>query len=382
MNTHQANRYTQFITPLGGIIALTCFFFPWLTMVTNFSNARSNFQLAQSGFQLFVLNPLGPHTVFSTAVFMASVVIVGVSLYMVIHRTPWKSSVPVLISSGIGLAILFAEQRKYTRISQYLEHSNYAIELGSWGTAAGLAIAAFGILLLRTEKEKAHSKDSVEVKRLWFIVHAGGIIALLGIFMPWELFSLTGPSSFSLMNPESFIRFVFIASVIVLLLRTKIGKAHSKDSVEVKRLWFIVHAGGIIALLGIFMPWDDLSSLTHYSGFSLMNRRPLIRFAFVASVIVLMGSFYMLASENLRRLRVVVLVSIGIGLGILLAYYVDFYVIEIHTQNILRKSDAEWPGRFMGFGFWGTILGYVIAAVGMLLISIKNKNEQVAVTAE
>ena len=375
MNAHQANRYTQFITPLGGIIALTCFFFPWLT--TNFSNAQSNFQLTQSGFQRFMLNPLGPHTVFSTAVFMASVVIVGVSFYMVIHRTPWKSSVPVLISSGIGLAILFAEQRKYTRISQYLEHSNYAIELGFWGTAAGLAIAAFGILLLRTEKEKARAKDSVEVKRLWFIVHAGGIIALLGVFMPWELFSLTGPSGFSLMNPESFIRFVFIASVIVLLLRTKIGKARAKDSVEVKRFWFIVHAGGIIALLGIFMPWDDLSSLTHYSGFSLMNRRPLIRFAFVASVIVLVGSFYMLASGNLRRLRVVVLVSIGIGLGILLAYYVDFY-----AQNILRKSDAERPGYFMGFGFCGTILGYVIAAVGMFLISIKNKNEQVAVTVE
>ena len=192
MNTHQANRYTQFITPLGGIIALTCFFFPWKTMVTNFSNAQSNFQLTQSGFRLFLpVSDLIPiHATFIAVAFIASVVIVGVSLYMVIHRTPWKSSVPVLISSGIGLAVLFAEQRRYTRISQYLDHSTYAIELGFWGTAAGLAIAAFGILLLRTEKEKEHSQDSVEVKRLWFIVHAGGIIALLGIFMPWEFMLL------------------------------------------------------------------------------------------------------------------------------------------------------------------------------------------------
>ena len=30
MDTHRANRYTQFITPIGGIIALTCFFLPWV----------------------------------------------------------------------------------------------------------------------------------------------------------------------------------------------------------------------------------------------------------------------------------------------------------------------------------------------------------------
>ena len=77
-----------------------------------------------------------------------------------------------------------------------------------------------------------------------------------------------------------------------------------------------------------------------------------------------------------------VLVSIGIGLGILLAYYVDFYVEEIRSQNILRKSDAEWFGRSMGFGFWGTILGYVIAAVGMFLTRRKHRDTQVGIPAE
>ena len=301
MNTHQANRYTQFITPLGGIIAFSCFFLPWLT--------RFNFGSSQSGFQLFVPNLLRPYAVFNAAVFIASVVIVGVSLYMVIRRTAWKSSVPVLISSGTGLAILFAEQMRYTRMTQIFGHSNYTIELGFWGTAAGLVIAIIGILLVGAEKESGDSKGSIEEERRWFVVHAGGIIALFCFFMPWAGF------------------------------------------------------------------------LSGVPGFELMTGKPII-FAFIASVIILIGSFYTLASGDFRRLRVVVLVSIGIGLGILFAYYADFYVTEIRVQNILRKSAPERLRRSMNFGFWGTILGYIIAAVGMFLTRRKHRDSQVEIPAE
>ncbi|MDE0398060.1 MAG: hypothetical protein OXL96_09670 [Candidatus Poribacteria bacterium] len=41
MDTHQATRWTQFITPLGGIVALICFFFPWVTTVENFKSGLS-----------------------------------------------------------------------------------------------------------------------------------------------------------------------------------------------------------------------------------------------------------------------------------------------------------------------------------------------------
>ena len=311
MNTHQANRYTQFITPLGGIIALTCFFLPWVTTVNNFGD-RSGSQFTSSGFGFFMFNP---------TVFIASVMIVGVGLYMVIRRTPWKSRVPVLMSSGIGLAILFAEQFDHTRMNRILDHRNSAIELGFWGTFAGLIIAALGTFLIRAEMEKACSKDSVEVKQLWFIIHAGGIIALFGIFMPWK--SLSSPG-------------------------------HN------------------------FME----------TGFSLMDRYPLIIFVFVASVIVLVGSFYTLVSGNLRRLRVVVLVSIGIGLGILFAYYWDFYALEIYRPKILGKppkSPNETFGRSISFGFYLTILGYVVSAFGMfcgadVLDEENNKDEQVEVS--
>lgn len=309
MNAHQANRYTQFITPLGGIIALTCFFFPWFTTTNNFRD-ESGFQFTQSGFAFSVFTP---------TVFIASVMIVGVGLYMVIRRTPWKSRVPVLISSGIGLAILFAEQLEHTRLNRIFDHRNSAIKLGFWGAFAGLIIAALGTFLIRAEMEKARSKDSVDVKQLWFIIHAGGIIALFGFFMPWvERSSIPGHS---------------------------------------------------------FME----------TGFSLMNWHSLIIFAFVATVIVLVGSFYTLVSGNLRRLRVVVLVSIGIGLWILFHYYWDFYALEIFSQKFRLRKPAF--GRSISFGFYLTILGYVVSAFGMfcgwdVLDQEKNKDEQVEVTVE
>lgn len=290
MDTHQATRWTQFITPLGGIVALICFFFPWVTTVENFKDG-SGFQFTQSGFEFSMLNPI---------VFIASVMIVGVGLYMVIRRTPWKSRVPVLMSSGIGLSILLAELLEHTRVNRIFDHTNYAIELGFWGTFAGIIIAALGTFLIRTEMKKARSKNSVEVKRLWFIVHAGGIIALFGMFMPWK---------------------------------------------------------GLISIPG--------HSFTK-TGFSLMNQDPLVIFVFVATVIVLVGSFYTLVSGNLRRLREVVLVSIGSGLGILFAYSWDISALEIYSQKILGKPFPETLRRSIHFGFYLTSLGYVISAFGML----------------
>ncbi len=308
MNTYQVNRYTQFITPLGGIIALTCFFLPWDTTVNNYRDG-SSFQFTQSGFEFSMFNP---------TVFIASVMIVGVGLYMVIRRTPWKSRIPVLMSSGIGFAILLAEQLEHTRMNRILDHTNSAFELGFWGTVAGLIIAALGTFLIRAEMEKARPKDSVEVKRLWFIVHAGGIIALFGMFMPWKgLSSIPGHS----------------------LMQT---------------------------------------------GFSLMNQDPLIIFVFVATLIVLVGSFYTWVSGNLRRLREVVLVSIGIGLGILFAYSWDISALEIYSPKILGKPFPETLKRSIHFGFYLTVLGYVIAAFGMLcswdvLDQEENKDERVEV---
>ena len=331
MDTHQATRWTQFITPLGGIIALIYFFRPWFTTVNNLRGG--SYRL--SGFEYCLFNP---------TVFIAIVMIVSVGLYMVIRRTPWKSRVPVLMSSGIGLAILLAEHLKRTRINRFFDDKTttelgetYTTELFFWGTVAGLIIAALGTFLIRTEMEKTRPKDSVNVKRLWLIVHAGGILALFGIiFMPWTRYKRGGHIGYNFME--------------------------------------------IDFLLGYnFMEID----------FFFMEQNPLIIFLFVATVMVLVGSFYTLVSGNLRRLRVAVLVSIGIGLGILFVYYWDFYAAPgIYIPKIrLRESASKMLGRSISFGFYLTILGYIVSAFGMLCSwdvfdQEENKDEQVEVPTE
>ena len=77
-----------------------------------------------------------------------------------------------------------------------------------------------------------------------------------------------------------------------------------------------------------------------------------------------------------------VLVSIGIGLGLLLIYCVDYYIQEMHFQNVLGGSRAEKYKRSIGFGFWGTILGFVVAAVGMFLSRRKHRDTQVEIPTE
>ena len=316
MNTHQANRYTQFITPLGGITALTCFFLPWIDRGAPFLptiDKDGRLTSSMSGVDFFLTKFFGRDAFLIAVVFIASVVIVGLSLYMIIRRTPWKSRVPILISGDIGLAILFAERLQYARMAQVIEYRNtYSIKLGFWGTAAGLAIAVIGILLIKAEE----------------------------------------------------------------------GKGHFKDSVKEKQHWFVVHAGGIIALFSFFMPWHGIGTLSGSPGFQLTRMEPVLIIAFIVSIIILVGSFYTLASGNLRRLREVVLVSIGIGLGLILIYCVSLYIQEINLQNLLGERDTGRPKRSVKFGLWGTILGFIVAAVGIFLTRRKNRDTQVEVPAE
>ena len=307
MSTHQANRYTQFITPLGGIIALTCFFLPWIDRGAPFLptiDKDGRLTSSISGVDFFLTQFLGQKAFFIAVAFIVSVVIVGLSLYMIIRRTPWKSRVPILISGDIGLAILFADRLHYARMMQIIEYSStYSIKLGFWGTAAGLAIAVIGILLIRAEE----------------------------------------------------------------------GKGHFKDSVEEKQCWFVVHAGGIIAFFCFLMHWDGIGTLRGSPGFQLTQTEPVLIIVFIVSIIILVGSFYTLASGNLRRLREMVLVSIGIGLGLILTYCVNFYIEEINLQNILGESGTGKYKPSVKFGLWGTILGFIVAAVGMFLTRRKKR---------
>ncbi len=180
--------------------------------------------------------------------------------YTLNRRTPWKSKIPILISSGIGLGILLVEFRfgYIIEIEQTgINFSRYWVTpfngIGFWVTVSGFAIAAVGGFLIRAEEANEQSKTSVDEKQLGFIVLAGGIIALLCFFMPWE----------------------------------------------------------------------GIGNLSTLSGFKIVRLRPFLAIAFAASIIIIVGSFYTLIRET-WKLRVPVLVSIGIGVGILFSYYITF----------------------------------------------------------
>lgn len=284
---NRANRYIQFITPLGGIFALTCFFMPWLQIDVRVDKTTSGFGLLQDRVLLAIA-------------FAASLVVICVSLYMVIRRTPWKSKVPILMSTGIGLAVLWPEYINCMRMNQEIP---LAVKFGFWGAVVGFVVATVGAFLTRTKSEE-QSRVSVE---------------------------------------------------------------------EEEQLWSIVHIGGIFALICFFIPWEEIGAGIAFSGIDLARRDPLITIALIASATIVGASFYMLVRGTLWKARVPVLVSIGIGIGVLLAHYVDYF----NMLNNIKRMEIEVSANTLEFGLWGAVLGFVVAAAGVFLISRKNTHRQV-----
>lgn len=288
MGTHQANRYTQFITPLGGIIALICFFMPWTEIV------RIN--MTFSGFTWSKSSPL------IGIALITNLAIVGLNLYMIIRNTSWRSKVLIFIISGIGIAVLLQAYLSFKKLAQMVEITR---EFGFWGTVIGFAIAAVGVFLTRAEEVEERSEMFVDERYAWFIAHAAGIGALACFFTPWK---------------------------------------------------------GIGAV----------------SGFDLAKWNPLIATALIASVTIVVVNLYMLKRGTLWKSKVPVLVSSGIGLGVIFSYYINYFAM-LNTAN---KTGIEISTDTLRFGLWGTLIGFIVTAVGMLLIKTENKHKQAEIPTE
>lgn len=143
MNTYQANRYTQFITPLGGIIALICFFLPW---------AKINIDSYQISKTLSGLMCARDATLIAIA-FVSCLLIICLSLDIVIRgtrQTSWKSKGLILINSIVGLSGMWSEYRTYMGLAETLaEEFQFTLLLGCWGTVIGLIVAAVGMPLIK-----------------------------------------------------------------------------------------------------------------------------------------------------------------------------------------------------------------------------------------
>ena len=83
-----------FLILAGGGFTIFCFFIPWLkldmTSIGSFTDTFSGFSIVMEGNS-------------ATIAFIAAWTIIGISIYMFKQQTPWKSTVPVLLSSSTGL---------------------------------------------------------------------------------------------------------------------------------------------------------------------------------------------------------------------------------------------------------------------------------------
>lgn len=113
-------KQNSLILPLvGGSVALLCFFIPWMKIDMSslgLDQAIPQLKGAQtiSGFKIATGN--GNLTALTL---LAAVAIIGICIFMLYQKTPWKARIPVLICGGIGfLLVLFMLIRFIQGISE------------------------------------------------------------------------------------------------------------------------------------------------------------------------------------------------------------------------------------------------------------------------
>lgn len=136
---------SRLVTPAGGILALLCFFMPWVKFsCKDFSKTITH---TISGFELATKQQVNLITI----ALIAAVAIVVISLYMLKSQTPWKFKLPIFISSGIGLGgLLFEYVRSNAGIDTgfgkiSLEDLGITFQFGAFGTIIGFILAIVGV---------------------------------------------------------------------------------------------------------------------------------------------------------------------------------------------------------------------------------------------
>ena len=145
---------------VGGGIAFLCFFLPWIKLNMSALGLGSTLpqikvNLSVSGFKIAT----GAANL-TTLAFLAALAILGVCIYMMSQKTPWKSRTIVLISSGIGLLFVLFKLIQFIpglnpqmdvvsgiwkSIDSDADIGNLiSLQFGGFGTAIGFIIALIG----------------------------------------------------------------------------------------------------------------------------------------------------------------------------------------------------------------------------------------------
>lgn len=174
-------RNLLFIPLSGGILALLCFFLPWIkidmsslgSVFTKLGGSTDNLSynlvkmfgpaFTKAGdFVQFPGFSLGIERRLSTIAFIAALAIIGICLYMLVKKTPWEARFLVFVSSGVGLLCLLftlslltqeftggilVELFRQTGIweTQRMDLQELIrLQFGGFGTAVGFILAVIG----------------------------------------------------------------------------------------------------------------------------------------------------------------------------------------------------------------------------------------------
>ncbi len=157
-------KQTPLILPIvGGGVAFLSFFLPWIKVdmssLKNTLLGGADLVVEDTGTISGFMFALGGD-VFMTLSFLAILVIFGMGIYMLKQKSPWKSRIPVLISSGFAFL--------YISIGLIL-----FIFADSHGTRRLLDMAkSFAI--------EADVENFVSIQFGWFVAVIGFTLALIG----------------------------------------------------------------------------------------------------------------------------------------------------------------------------------------------------------
>lgn len=138
---------------VGGSLSLICFFLPWFkldmsALVADFPEINLPDIISVSGFR-FVRNG----ATFEVLTFLATLTILGVCIYMLKQKTPWKSKIQVLICSGFGFLYIsigvILSIWANIRMGSTLEFSSdvdISLQFGVFGVIIGCVLAFIGAL--------------------------------------------------------------------------------------------------------------------------------------------------------------------------------------------------------------------------------------------
>jgi len=139
---------------------------------------------------------------------------------------------------------------------------------------------------------------------------------------------------------------------------------------------FITPAGAILALLCFFLPWVKFScagSTQIVSGMKLAQDEGLLWLVFIAALVILGVYFYMRSKNTVWKSKRYTLIGCGVAVLVIVYEFIDFLTGVDTEFGRIKPSDV---GFTLQFGFFGTLLGFILAAVGAYMLPKGPPEEQ------